>query len=459
MTASLNSLSVELIDLIVSHLSDPAVASLRLTHRAANNAVLQTRYLHRFRTRRLWLKTASLQTFEQLTRLGNPVYLPQHLTLLGALRFNKELDDQTEHQQILLACAFSNLRKRGVRGSLASLILDVSVPEEESFLVLENSQMTIDSWTYVWDVAHRTFTMAMGALSDSGLDVTQELDLFTAPISCSLCYKDFIDIPTTFPGVLKSLRGLKELKASLSRPTTVPPELRRFDLEEQYRNLEPRNILQDIIRALVAVAPAAESVLMHWSDLNARWRPRLDAPEEVLAVPKLQLQRCILQGFKVSEVQLLAFLKHTRPATLELEYVQMFQGHWDRVFRYITSGESGVRSYDFDDVKEDHKIVHFNAPGDIKFRYKDAFSWPSRITRDGDRAREPIEHRLALGKVADFRQWKRWREDKLNRFSISLDFVRANPRELADYREFFDDQPEDESDYELSFAVPRAPPP
>lgn len=433
MNCSIDSLSIELIDLVTSHLNGRSIAALRLTNRAANCRILRTRYFDRFKTRRLWLDTASLQAFEQLTGKADALFLPRNLIILGTARFSMKVVDETEQHRVLLARAFTNLRKRIETGSLASLILSVSVPEREGIVILENPNRRINSWMYIWQVAHHTFTVTLGALSDTGLEVTGELDLFTIPASCSLCYKDFLDIPKRFPGATKSLRRLKELKASLSPPARAPPELRRSTPEEEFNGINPKNVLQDIAWALPSIAPAVEGILLHWSDLNRRWQPLLDEPDDSFVTRAMQLQRCILQGFKVSESQLLAFLKHTRPISLALEFVQMFQGNWDSILLYLSSAESGVCSFKLDDVTQGRALVHFNAPGRPKFRYRENFTWPSEITRDGDQAREPVEHCFLSGRPAISSEWQLWRAPQLDRFSISLDFVRSNPQELAEY--------------------------
>ncbi|TQV91280.1 hypothetical protein IF1G_10161 [Cordyceps javanica] len=447
MSVSIDGLSVELVQLVILHLNARGVAALRLTNRAVNSRILQTNYIRRFKTRRLWLDAASLQAFEQLTGRADVRLLPQNLIILGIARFCMEVADETEQHRTLLARAFANLRKRTGTGSLASIVLNVSVPEEEGIFLLEKPFTKIDSWTYIWQVAHQTFTTVFGALGETGLEVTRKLDLFTIPASCSLCYTDFIDIPKRFPGVLNSLRGLKELKASLSPPTKVPPDMRRFDLEEEFNGINPRNILQDIARALVVIAPAVESILFHWSDLNKRWQPLLDEPDASFVARGMQLQRCSLQGFKVSEMQLLAFLEHSCPASLELEYVQMYQGSWGPILQYISSKESGVYSYKLDDLTQGHDLVHFNAPGRPKFSYRENFTWPSAIARDGDLAKEPIEHCFMSGRGSASPGWHLWRARKLARFSISLDFVLSNPQELVEYRDLIESESEHFSSY------------
>ncbi|OAA52918.1 F-box domain protein [Cordyceps fumosorosea ARSEF 2679] len=376
MTPSLDALSVELMQCILYNLEIADVGALRLASRAANARILRTNYPECFRTKRwLWLDTRSLQLFVRLTAVGQPACSLENLTIVGAAVSSPDELDETSQHRALLAKAFENLKAGSQIGALRSLALTVALRPEEDISPSDEEVSGSEGckssgfptqdfrhWPYVWDLAQQALAVTLHALGDSGLGVLEQLDLFMAPQGCSLYLQKFVDIPVQFPASMASFQGVKELKVSLSPPMKAPMYDGDGFVEEETEVLDdngravayPANILQDVVRTLIVMAPELETLDLHWFSLNRETRPHDMHPDEAPATLTKPLRDCCLRGLSVSDAQLLAFLQSTRPARVHFEYMQMLGGGWDTVLQHIISASSGIKACHFREV--DHTL-------------------------------------------------------------------------------------------------------
>lgn len=433
MTCHLDSLSPELIDCIVTDLDQPDIAALRLTNRANNDKILRTRYVDCFkRKRRLWLDTSSLEAFVQLTRSSAVMCRLENLTIAGIATpaMDPVGEEDTARHRSLLTEAFSNICTRAKVSSITSLSLTIAVPRKGDGGHPRFPYQRIDSLPYTRALVLHTLESVLGALGDSGLCVSKELNLFMGLSDCGVPCDSFLGISSILPALGPSLKMLKALRVQLWPVASAQqPESLTGDAAEEEG--APLNLLGGAATMLLKLAPGLESVDIHGIGLFRMKKGNdLMNPDEELAVTTLtSLRSCSLRGMDVSERQLLTFLKQMRPSDLTLEYVAIYGGSWRRTLDHLASAESGINSYVLDDTLESGVFVHFDIPGRPKYPYKGYPKWPSVLRRSGADARTPVGYMRRPGRGIGSGDLMRWREAITKRFSSwpeRYDFLRAN---------------------------------
>lgn len=454
MKSHLPALPTELIQYVASYLEPCDLGALRLTSRAVDSAVSQSRqFCSLFTRKNIQLSAERLQKFVQVTSQGRMGCLLQHCTIAGqaqeaALTDDEdELADETQTLRLLLATAFSNVKQHSPHKGLTSLCLGVAAcTTDENGRRIEAPRFHL--FRQIWDAARQTFEITLAALNDSQLHVYQELDVFMSLRGCSLAYNDFLDLPQRFAS-LHALESLKRIRLSLSAPHEVRPEY-RFESEDGQASADepteapatevyPENILQSVMLVMAHFMPQLEAIELHWYNVAVHLRD-LPTPPPVPLSPALDgetkqqrfahLKECHLSGLYVSESDLLRFLTATRPPTVALTYVHLLRGGaWTSIFEFISGINSPVTKYLLDDLTQSRIMVHFDGPGNPKFPLLNREPWPHTLTRQDSSAIVEIRHRLASGRVLGSPQRTRWirsRREEYGPLQRPYDFVELN---------------------------------
>ncbi|KAI0552439.1 hypothetical protein F4679DRAFT_592441 [Xylaria curta] len=334
MTSSLETLPVELVEMIANLLDFQDVASLRCTSRT-----IESKTLHAFHSTGCFYQKnikLEMETLEKLAKLSNDENLTgrlQHCTIIGITGLT-ETECEVDEYIRLLTTIFCNLEKNIQTGSIVSLSLRV---------VLRITGPGIYEWERFWITTKQTFVIAMTALDESNLSVDGSLDLFSSVPFCSLSYDSFL-LLGQIPSLAKNFKHLKRLTMSLSSPPNVNVPPSRFHIRNE--TLRQRGYVASTLEAILnlpAIMPELESLDFHWFRVGpivkagAQRPARRDISSFSTA---LALKECTLRGIYASESHLLQFITSTTPMTLRLMDTNLTTGTYDSIFQYITHANS-----------------------------------------------------------------------------------------------------------------------
>lgn len=419
--ASLDKLSLDLIDCLASHLSVPDLGSLRSTCRmVAGQVSVSPHYVKHFRSKTVQFSVASLQKFNEITHQNGLGCLLQHLTLSCAAEMRVMSADKLTQMRQLLIRAFGNLRRHSAVDSLATLCL-VVVPGYANSSGQISGPGQYGTWRCVWDAAARLFSATMAALHESELSVLEELDLF-AKLPGALGYHMFTSLSGSFSS-FAPFKNLSRLNARFSAPMSARPQKKTHkndaSAEQVCRREYPGNVLTDIFLALTKTMPNLTSMSLNWYQIGQEFVPYLDwgarnppsNGEDKTKHPatlKGQVENCHLAGFYVSEDDLLAFLKACSPRMFSAHYVQVIDGTWAPILDHLCSPDSTTESYYFDDIVEFWSLLVFQGPGQRKFQFRGPIQGPTILSREGQLAKQPIEYRLPEKGAPTSRKRRAW---------------------------------------------------
>jgi len=183
------------------------------------------------------------------------------------------------------------------------------------------------------------------------------------------------------------------------------------------------SILQDILE-LSRIMPSLETLDLHWYNVrgvNYTVPSQHSNPREAVNdKPSLNLEECSLRGIYTSGADLLHFLKTVQPGSVTMADVHLVSGSYVPIMDYFADPDSPVRSYHLDDIwaprvnqwETDHNLVHFEAPGQPKFRYSRDTPGPSTLIRLGSQVKDVVHYRYAQGRALGSGQKYRWSTNK-----------------------------------------------
>ncbi len=465
MKSPLEALQIELVEYIVTFLELRDISSLRLTSGTLEDKASRGSFIAFFTHKNVELTTRTLQDMVRVTnpdrRLG--CFL-QHCTIKGIARREGEMttavadEGPTEHHrfQRLLTEAFRNLKQRyGPKKGLASLCFRVAARVEGAadgeLSTTEPDQFR--SWRAVWEAARRTFNVTMAALNESRLQVDEHLDVFGGLKGCSLACDAFLAAAQE-SAATHVFASLKRFTVSLSeRPLPPKPELNYDESEEeeevivtkaQTQSGRSHLILQDIMRVLRTM-PKLESLKLHWYDLGVNGPTSsvtsyaTSWESNISSAPTTGLRECSLQGIHVSESHLVQFLEAVHPTSLTLTDISLMSGTYDPIFKYLTDPDTPVTYTHLDDICLGFNLVHFEIPGNSKFRYRNGEVGPSVLTREGSHhaKEEPIRYRFPPGRPLGSGERMRWLKSRAeecgppDQSNYIYDFVDLNSPEIV----------------------------
>ncbi|KAK1764284.1 hypothetical protein QBC33DRAFT_613234 [Phialemonium atrogriseum] len=418
MLSLLEALPIELVEPIVTRLEFSDIASLRLTSRTieakASNGCFDSFLKHK----KIELTTKTLQLFVQATEQGRRGCLLRHCTITGIARSDTTAHaDSTKHER-LPGKAFGNLKRWSPESSLASLSLCVTARVEDSKGgLVEPGEFR--SGREVWKATLRTFLVAMAALRESQLPVTEKLDVFGSIRGCSLACDAFL---ANFAPESTLRRHIFGSSMRLIVSLSAPPKLDEAGTEHESESESEGEITA---AELHAPRPAQESWQAH--------RILQEILHVLPTMPKLEsldlhcyphFRECSLRGIHTSESDLVHFLSAIRPATVTLTDVRLISGTYGPVFQYLTSRDSPVTSYHLDDVL-----------GTSKFRYSGVIMGPSTLSREGGHVKEVIPYCFSSRRVMGSGERNRWRRSKAQEFGgpdrDAYDFVKLNSEDAT----------------------------
>ncbi|KAI1748633.1 hypothetical protein F4782DRAFT_550505 [Xylaria castorea] len=358
MASSLETLPVELIEIVVKLLSFRDVASLRGTSRTIESKASYASFTRRFYRKNVKLET---KTLEKLARLSHESYSTsrlQHCTITGIVGLEEAAPEcQTNEHTRLLTTIFRNLKKNIQTGSVISLTLRVVLR-----IMCGNAHM----WPATWATARRTFEITMAALNESNLSVDESLDLFSSVSSCSLEYTAFLCLSQR-PGPANIFKHLKRLKMSLSSPVADTVDTDYFlptpTLDELRQGEHVASTLEAISHAS-AIMPKLESLDLHWFNIGqtrSNSLTQIPAHRNLTSCSlPLALRECTLRGLYISGINLLQFIMSTSPIILRLKDVNLVTGTYASSFAYITYPNTPTTYCHFEDLCQGRHTVHFS---------------------------------------------------------------------------------------------------
>ncbi|KAI6085041.1 hypothetical protein F4821DRAFT_279721 [Hypoxylon rubiginosum] len=432
----------EIINEITKYLGREDIASLRRTNRHICGKA-SYRFATYFESKTIDLTPDCLFEFIYLTRVSPLARRLKHLTIQGHVYGNREyrrrMVDKKKYKPFqdfylfpYLAKALENLRKYSSEEfELTSLSLRV-VPVM-TIKGTPHVPKEFRSYRSIWDVANRTFSMAMKALWKAQIPVRDHLDIFSNIKGCSLRYDSFIEFAREFATwQVPVFRSLKRLSMSLSLEPDFDMTVYLDDHDRQGRLGAREFIQRSCVRQVIQVIMHGLHFMPELEDVDFHWYNIPERPNEVPSVvpyervppyhsgPPLtctSLKTCTLRGVFISEPDLLQFLRVVRPSTLSLEYICLTAGIWNEIIQYLASPESGITSYRLDDVRKLDKLVHFLIPGETKFSWMRRQLGPSTLKREGDEAKQFVRCGNSVGlAMLNCDKRRRWEFEKRRDF-------------------------------------------
>jgi hypothetical protein len=465
MKSPLQALQIELIEYIVTFLELRDISSLRLTCRALEDKASQGSFTAFFKHKNVELTTRTLQDMVRVTNRGHRLgCFLQYCTITGIVRRYDETTTTTlavadegptehHHLQRLLTQAFRNLKQQhGPKEGLASLCFRVAARIEGA----ADGELTTTepdefrSWRAVWEAARRTFNVTMAALNESQLRVDEHLDVFGSLKGCSLACDTFLAVAQE-SAARHVFASLKRLTVSLSAPPAPPKAATEHQSEEaaavietevQTQSRHSHLILQDIMQVL-RIMPVLESLKLHWYNLgvNASTLPVTSSAtpweSNISSASITGLKECSLHGIYVSESHFLQFLEAVHPTSLTLTDIRLVSGTYAPIFKYLTDLDTPVTYTHLDDIREGNALLHFDIPGNSKFRSRNGDVGPSILTRQGSHnvKEEPIRYRFAPGRPLGSGERNYWLRSKAREFGPPeervYNFVELNSQKSA----------------------------
>ncbi|KAI0099594.1 hypothetical protein GGR51DRAFT_535127 [Nemania sp. FL0031] len=421
---SFHTLPLEIVGLVAALLDFPDILTLRLTSRTIR-AILSEKSTNSrlFSQKQVYLTRASLTSMIQIMRPGSAACALQHCTITGFTGVTLTPNRVEEYKQLLTA-AFSNLKKYSTEGRLASLSLHVTrrgIQANGKTLDLEDDETSMLHVfalpKFTWETAIRTFNVTMAALQDSGLCVDDHLNIFDDVEACSLPYDALVSLNRQFASTTV-FSSLKRLSVSLSSPYRDNVDGGALDsaIEDSRRSIQGThgiNALQGLL-GMSTIMPSLKSLDVHWYNI-LHFASATQSETRVQIKPQLaftQLSRCRIRGIHTTESDILQFVKNIHPKSICLADVSLETGSYASIFDYITTPDSSVIHFYFDDLYEGSALVHFDVPGVSKFRYRGSTMGPSTLKSCGDDPKEAIHYRIPSGRALGSPERTRWLQSK-----------------------------------------------
>ncbi|KAI5920488.1 hypothetical protein F4810DRAFT_713494 [Camillea tinctor] len=393
MKPSLQVLPVQLVDHIASYLVFKDILNLRLT------------------------SPEPLERMVYMTAHDRVASLLRDCTLVGVLgSCTPGSDEQSVEYVRLLTEAFINLKQRSPQTGLDTLRLSVSLRtrhHESDDGIDVSKPFERPPRRITWETAQQTFDVTMTAICKSRLAVTSHLHLFSSFPACGLVYNAFLPLSQRF--VATGLhRSLERLASTFSAPHTRRSRTERDGSLITSSHAVRGTLLLRTLLEMSSLMPNLKEIDIHWYDMgsNTLISPE-DDPVPIAAADypeSTRLQACCLRGLYVPGSDLLEFLKTIQPERLFLFDIRLVSGTWAPIFEYLTSSDSTTTLCKLDDIREDHRLVHFEVPGQSKFRYSEVVMGPSTLTKSQDDVKDPIRYRTtwkrALGSGPRMRWWR-----------------------------------------------------
>ncbi|CBF79112.1 predicted protein [Aspergillus nidulans FGSC A4] len=467
--ACLEYLPNEIIETIVSLLELTDIRNLRLTSRGLALRSSGHHFKSHFRRKHVDITESTLRDFVQATKPGRLGRLVQYLVLVGShLPTEKqglEAEDEAKTRQDLevlaqrrtdyrvmrssgtdvrlLSEAFGNLMAQdggnntagGPRLRTLSLKVVVYHTDAEQRLPPKTG-----GWVPIWQVATETFHTALRALAISAMPVAK-LDIYTQQSRSSLACSELSAVDHESSGLVASLASVKSLSVSFSdriingrrenlgitggsadevdRDAPVIDDFR--DNEDVEAEACDESTFIGLVRLVQLCSGLKELELHHYKlgnhtvfvDLH-----REQFLQRIVAMTTLTtLKRCALRGLTVREVDLLAFIKETAPAIVELtlQNVSLVSGTFRAIFDHCTSEASCLTRLFFDDLFEQKLLYFVGEPGQSKLRSFN-YQCSETLDRTGPEVRRPISYFIPLGRPKGSPALWQWRMRRRREF-------------------------------------------
>ncbi|KAI1421433.1 hypothetical protein F5Y12DRAFT_704440 [Xylaria sp. FL1777] len=429
MSATIESLPVELVVHVATYLDFQLICSLRLASCTLARKLSPAHLSRFFAYKNVKLDYGSLNDFVYMTYPGRAGCALQHCTITGVV-----VDKPGEPAlSRLLSDAFVNLKRNSPRAGLVSLRIDAESPPEGT--LNDNEQSLQDDGVFelsshralriIWRTARQTFETTIATLRECQLSVTEHFQLLGAVQGCSLSYRDALLPITQLASTTTVFSLLKKLTMSLSSMCMCSVQIPNTDDQSIYgtanvqQSMHGSSLLQGLL-VILATMPHLEELDIHWYNVGSLGLTSLEDGTIDLNVaaplesPHLNLKACSLQGLYVSGEDLLRYLKAARPTKLTLTDIRLIPGTWTPIFEYLSSSISSITSYHLDDLREGNGLlVHFDdVPGQSKFPYRGVQMGPSTLTRQMGEVEATIRYQCTTRRPLGSGARTRWLESK-----------------------------------------------
>lgn len=265
----------------------------------------------------------------------------------------------------------------------------------------------------VWSCANDAFNVVFQALAISKLQI-KALNIFNDPAmrACGLSCEQLGRINWNDPGLASSLAPLTSLSLRLSTPVRDADfdgtgTDRFVGLREFATGLEPLLEREDDFVGLAELLPRCPRLEeFDFSFFGIRHRAsyyymRFRAErifERVVQLEQLpRLKRLRLEGVIIREVELLAFIKRSRPSELLLENIHLQPGTFKSMFEYCSSGSAEMSKVRFNclyEMEDDcGSMVRFVPHDSSRAKLEDT---SHSLEREGESIGSPITYRIFL---------------------------------------------------------------
>ncbi|EFX05125.1 f-box domain containing protein [Grosmannia clavigera kw1407] len=481
--ATFNVLPVELVESIISFVDLPDICSLRLASRAFNDRTSHGRFKAFCQRREILLTMPALENLVRITshdRYGRRVAcLLQDCTLTGLLEESQvklvdrgghlrapppqlvagEDADMTARQTELLTEVFRNIKKarrnddKNGHNGISLLSLRVAVRQEDG--VLRGAESITMNFLPLWDMAQRTFRIAIDALLASNLGVSTRLDVFHSQQRCSFSSRVFVDIlqdrmaETSLASLTSVFSTLQHLDISLSGPHRASG--RRITSEgtaTQLTVIEQQavyfmEVLHTILDLMATGAlPTIKKLDIHWFKVHPYQPdteeeeeregessvtlpepsplPPLSSTLEKLSTTSIRLDSFALSGVKFTTADsLLQVLQALQPSHVTLYEIVLPSGAYDAVFAYLADPASPVTSYHLDDLNDvnNGKLRYMYLFGPAKPKYP-GWPRPRTLTRGTDEAKTAICYEMRPTRILGSGEAMNWRAARARKFGF-----------------------------------------
>lgn len=359
MAATLQTCPDDIVEAIVQLLSLEDVRNLRLSCTTLARKASHNSFRNYFRSQHVEMTVESLQSFIDGYQLNGPRSLIKHLYLVGVIDEAPDGDQWAElvkkgpelrrlQQEALLRQIFQELAQRP-DNELQLTLTFASRPGLRGEDPVPSTDMIMKELHFnncALECARTTFSIVMRSLAISKLKPTG-INLFNDPkivhTANALTPEHFNTIDWSSPATIESLAAIKSLSICF-QSLMIPARASRVGVRTEIK-------LKGLL-GMIRACPLVEDLsLQH---LHVSTDPAIRELLELTGVlmksvteldPPLALQRCSLHQFVLSQEQLLAFLKCTKPRELSLSRVIL---HSDSnrdispIFDYFTSAEAGL---------------------------------------------------------------------------------------------------------------------
>ncbi|KAI0203358.1 hypothetical protein F4808DRAFT_467413 [Astrocystis sublimbata] len=406
MASHLESLPLELIHMIVKRLPSKSLAALRLTSHTLALKASYGEFAQKFNPLIIKLDRKRLEDLVQLSASKSYLLRHQkHITITGLVGVRKPA--RAPELIKLLTELFTNFKEQSETGCIPSLTLRV----------MFRNDIPRRLWWHPFDMARQTFIVTMSALTQSGLCVSDHIDLFTDGRSYSLQYKAFLRLTQrsqqdSCSGIFQNLKKLSVNLSSnprkmsitkqclLSEPFDPDPDDPNgplgADITPQNRKRETRHVgmLLQEIPGLSTVMPQLENLDLRWRNIGRLGKDPPEKPTGPQASAtdsqSLTLAQSSLRGIITSDSDLIKFIGRTNTKMLEMDHVMLVTGAdvdstlvdefyhiaLRSVFKYINSPEAPVTHCQFQWLLEDRQIMWFTKDDGLKCEDYDAGHTP-----------------------------------------------------------------------------------